>query len=91
MDSCLRTCAIVCSNPAFAPSPSGDANAYLDSYTGPLNEADLDFEIRNGGGRGGGWANREEERDGGWWDGKKEAKELEAQVVFNPDSKPDGI
>ena len=56
-----------------------------------MNEADLDFEIRNGGGRGGGWANREEERDGGWWDGKKEAKELEAQVVFNPDSKPDGI
>ena len=36
-------------------------------------------------------ANREQERDGGWWDGKKEAKELEAQVVFNPDSKPYGV
>ena len=58
--------------------PYGDVDAYMDSYTGPLNEADLDSEISNGGGRRGGWANRERERDGGWWDGENEAKEREA-------------
>ena len=59
--------------------PYGDVNAYLDSYTGPFGEADLDHEIRNGAGRNGGWANREQERDGGWFDGKAEKKELDAQ------------
>ena len=59
--------------------PYGDVNAYLDSYTGPFGEADLDQEIRNGAGRRGGWANREQERDGGWFDGKAEKKELDEQ------------
>jgi hypothetical protein len=64
---------------AWESYPYGDANAYLDSYTGPFNQADLDAEIRNGAGRNGGWANRERERDGGWWDGEEEKRELDEQ------------